>query len=106
VSVTVSVIDGRYAPQVICDTCGQAITRPAMAAVVYNMEGKGDRTCLFVHKGPCHDAADERIRAAGGFPGWDELGTWVANLLHNTGFDDDELARAQDTASLFWEMGI
>ena len=105
-SITVSVIGGRYAPMVLCDTCGKALTNPGMAVVAYDLRGEGDREPIMAHKGACHEVVDKRIRDEGGFPGWSELGTWIANLLHNAGLDDDELARAQDSAALFAELGI
>lgn len=95
-SISVRVTDGRYQPLVTCDACGKRITDPTMAVVVFDLRGDSDdRAPLFAHKGACdRDVASRRIEEAGGFPGWNEFGTWIANLLHNSGLSGPELEHA------------
>lgn len=104
--ITVRLIEGRRCPLVICDTCGQTISDPGMAAVVYDLKGPEDQAPEFAHKGGCHEALDTRIRDAGGLPGWSELGRWMVDLLHNTGIRGDELGRWAEHAAAFHELGL
>ncbi len=105
-SFTVRMLEGRYTPLALCDACGQRITDPAMAVVAYDMQGEGDRTPQLAHKGRCHDALDGRIRAAGGFPGWNGFDRWMADLLFNAGLQGNALARALEASEHFHEVGL
>jgi len=101
-------IDGRNCPMITCDICGERLTEAGKAAVVFN-NGAGNgaklRT-LQVHKGridgrTCHEEADNRFRAEGGMPGWEEMKTFLADAVHNIGFPPEELAEYDRRRSRF-----
>ena len=80
-------------PVIVCDACGERIRDAGCGVYLYNrdlFEIGEFREPLFAHKGRCHDrlggtsSLDPRHRP------WDELKVFLANLSHNTGFDDRE----------------
>jgi hypothetical protein len=91
----------------LCDACGEPITNPGMAAVVFEMLTQTrDRAPEFAHKGGCHDALADGIRARGGFAGWEEFDRWIVNLAHNAGLHDEKLQATLADAELWYEMGL
>lgn len=93
------VIDGLTCPKVFCDSCGEEIQDAKQAAIVFkNFMNNGQRTNVtYVHKdfvkGNCLSQAEASIRAQGGQPGWEELGTHLADLLSNVGIDSQDIKR-------------
>lgn len=80
-------INGRYVPQAICDVCGAVIDNCRKAAVTHKHipveHTRGAQQVIFVHKGNCLDTIEKDL----GCNGWQEMGTFLARLLHNTKFD-------------------
>lgn len=85
--------NGRNVPIMSCDICGTWIEDAGEAAAVFcTPKGNGDTVeVLHVHKRGCHDAAELRL---GGRRtcSWEELGTHMLNLTHNTGLPVERLA--------------
>ena len=87
--IVVRNLEGRDAPQLLCDVCEQPITDGKMAAVVFKQSdesGAGPtlHPPLYAHKGVCHRAAEQRL---GGdeATGWIELYQHLLLLLKNCG---------------------
>ena len=104
--IAIHMIDGRFVPLLTCETCGRRIEDPEMAVVVFDLHARARQIPRFAHKGVCHDAADERIRQAGGYPGWNECGRWMMDLLHNTGLHGEALERAVASSTHAAEFGL
>ncbi len=91
----------RFAPVIICDSCGQPITNAGRAGVVFaNVTLSGNRPAdgatadvRHAHKGPCLDQAEA---AMGGreLTGWIEMTEHLRFLLGNTGLTPAALAEA------------
>jgi len=97
--IVVRNLEGRDAPQLLCDVCEQPITDGNMAAVVFKRsdesgEGATLHPLLYAHKGVCHRTAEQRL---GGdeATGWIELYQHLLHLLKNCGLPAPELARLQ-----------
>lgn len=93
-------INGQNCPVLVCDMCGDKLNDAGKAAVVFNnFAPHGSKiTALHVHKGnidgkTCHDEAEAMIRAGGGTPGWQELKACLVDMVHNSGFPPDEMAK-------------
>lgn len=96
--------DGRYAPIMICDVCGERIEDAKNGAAVSNSDPEvlsdGDAVEVkHTHKGDCHDEADQHLREQGIHPGWNSLTTHLMQVLHNTGLspkDLEDILRGRD----------
>jgi hypothetical protein len=71
----------------VCDVCRKAITVAGQAVV---LRGAG-AAAKFVHKGPCHRAAEQFLASC---PGWLELVEFVDELRLAVG-EEDRKARGQ-----------
>lgn len=72
------------APFIVCATCGKRITN-GQANVLFEPDGAGGRTgkVVVVHRGECDPRAWE----------WQRLSSLMIQLLHNSGYDLDEVWR-------------
>lgn len=79
--------NGRYAPLLLCDTCGKRIENSGMGAAVHaNGREEGEYLdVLHVHKGQCHDKAEADLGGTSSV-GWEELNVHLLHLTHNAGF--------------------
>lgn len=81
-------IKGRACPIVICDVCQKRIESSEAAAAVFqrsDIEVDGDVSqVLHVHKGQCHDDAEQKIGNGKGAP-WQELDHHIYFLIGNVG---------------------
>src|SRR5262249_8151915 len=85
----------RSCPTVVCDVCRQEIedARDGNAQWMMGQEGQGDgATLYFTHKRCCH-AFDNAARAAGRWPGAQELAHFMVFLADNTRLDWPEARR-------------
>lgn len=76
-----------YAPTFVCDICGEWIEDIGLGAYVFvNRSDACPQEPLIVHKGRCHDEAEERLTADEhpGAGGWAELKTLPARLANNS----------------------
>jgi hypothetical protein len=82
--------DGRTAPVIVCDICGDMISDVREGAAVFNCKvAPNSKTpVLHAHKGGCHDAAEHRFDD----PGWDELGLHLYRVGFNSGLKHEEEA--------------
>lgn len=91
-------LNGMNVPQVICSSCGQAITDAKKAAVVFeNFSAEGQSVDLsYVHKNfvgnNCLSQAEQKIRATGKQSGWEELSTHMAYIVSNVGLNEKDIA--------------
>lgn len=99
-------IDGNNCPVLVCDLCGERLTDAGKAAVVFDnfVSSNSKITAFHVHKGPidgktCHAEADTLIRAAGGTPGWQEMQRALTDLVANSGFPAEKMAKYDKRAS-------
>lgn len=97
--IEIHFIDGRSCPMIVCDMCRERLLEAGKAAAVFTNFGEpgGKVRSLHVHKGridghTCHEEADALIRKDGGTPGWQEMKSFLADLVHNSGFPAEELA--------------
>lgn len=79
---------GRSCPYFECEVCGGRIETRA-AAIVYFLKPEGESSGLVVHKGRCHDEAQENMEKwTPGVPVvWQEMADFLVNVTHNTGMD-------------------
>jgi hypothetical protein len=83
-------------PAIFCDVCTKQITAAGEAAAVYPYEEKDGAVLevLHVHKGRCHDTAENKVGSNGGAP-WQELESHLLWLLKNTGLPLDRLGELE-----------
>ena len=84
---------GRNCPMMVCDMCGERLVNARAAAVVFeNFTTPGAKvSVLHVHKGnidghTCHAEAEAMIAAKGASPGWQEMATFLVDMMSNVGF--------------------
>lgn len=84
-----------------CDICGSWIDDAELGAAVFPYPAEGAAVeVLTVHKGACHDAAEERLSTPEASAPWLELKKFLWQLSHNAGFPADavqQLATKEDT---------
>jgi len=92
-------IAGRNCPVIVCDICGEKLDEASKAAAVFqNFTADGSKVrLLHVHKGSidgrtCHDEAEALLGKNGEPVGWQELKTYLADLVANAGFPAAEMA--------------
>jgi hypothetical protein len=83
---------GRSAPVIICDICGKRIKEHELGAAVFpRTDSEGAiAEILHVHKGQCHDEAEQKVGGGKGAP-WLELINHFSYLLHNLGLSVERL---------------
>jgi hypothetical protein len=95
--IKISVIEGRNAPRFHCQQCGKVIEKAGEGAVVYpsSVEEGATSEAMVVHKdfagSKCMSQAEAQIRSKGGSPGWEELKSALAYLVHNLGAKGKDL---------------
>lgn len=74
---------GISAPVFLCDVCKKPILFVGRAAVVFSRDLKnGERVpAMIVHKGACHDAAEQALGDAQGISSWLEFGDVLQRML-------------------------
>lgn len=100
--------DGRSAPIVVCDVCGDMISDYAEGGVVFPDPPAGANNvhveALHIHKGACHDKAEARFQD--GRCGWDELGLHLYRLCANTGIDTGQFIEERERHKRLSENGL
>lgn len=87
--------EGRLAPRLFCDVCGEVIQGRGTGAMVYSWPACADGESAeahFAHKGRCHDLLERRCEPGNGGAPWQEFDQFFTNLLHNTGLPVGVLA--------------
>lgn len=85
-------------PRLVCACCKELIDNAGRAAVVHrNWLKDGERTDVFiVHKNldgkQCLAWAEEQVKSQGGDSGWNELRTFLAHLVANSGMTANDIA--------------
>lgn len=88
--IKIQFIEGKYAPIIVCDICGQHI-KDAEDAVAVNTSPSDNNEVLdvlHVHRGDCHNSADQKL---GGVAGYSDMDFHLFNLIHNSGLSLDKL---------------
>ena len=88
-------INGKVAPIVVCDACGERIKDATMAAVLTSgaiVDGDSAEV-KHVHKGQCHDAMEKTIDGHG----WEEMDRHLLQLIYNAGLSIDKLEARRQT---------
>ncbi|MET3916859.1 hypothetical protein ABID97_003641 [Variovorax sp. OAS795] len=88
---------GRTVPMICCDICKSWIDDVGLAAAVFESPAKdGDvQEVWMAHKGGCLDKAEAEIRADGKRTGWQELGKYLGDALHNAGLTPERMLAAK-----------
>lgn len=96
--------DQRNCPVVVCDVCQDMIGNAGEGAVVFRCSAPENSklVCLHVHKGECHDKAEEGIEDAG----WEELGAHMAYIMSNLGIDLEAFKELDRSMALRREVGL
>jgi hypothetical protein len=84
---------GTLMPAIICDVCGQPITRAGLGAAVFRSRGLGEEelyTIKHVHKGTCHDTAEAELTGGRRGP-WVELTDHLSQVITSAGLTFDTL---------------
>lgn len=87
--------DGRLAPRLFCDVCGEVIHGQGAGAMVYSWPDCADgesKEARFAHKGRCHDQLEKICEPSSGTAPWQEFDHFFTSLLHNIGMPIDVLA--------------
>ena len=90
--------EGRTVPLICCAVCGSWIEDIGHGAAVFESpraEGESQAVTM-VHKGACHDKAEQQLRAHSKVTGWQELGRYLMDALHNGGLTLDAMNAAKD----------
>lgn len=88
--IRITMQDGINIPRIHCDSCGAPIEEARHAAAVFRnfMQQGEDSEVEMVHKNyaspGCLRQAEEKIRSAGGTPGWEELREHLALVMGNS----------------------
>jgi hypothetical protein len=93
-----------HCPIVVCDVCGDMIANVNEGAVVFPCSAPENSklSCLHVHKGDCHDKAEENQQNAG----WEELGAHMAFVMSNLGIDLERFRELQASLAMRRECGL
>jgi hypothetical protein len=85
--------NGRIVPVLCCSVCGTWIDDAGLAAAVFNSPKPDSEAQVVqvVHKGSCHDIAEDRLGATGKTVGWLELEKYLGDLSHNSGVTIEKL---------------
>lgn len=87
----------RSVPLFCCGFCSSWIDDIDLGAAVFvapNHEGDVSETFL-AHKGACHDALEAKLGAGGRSVGWQELGRYLLDALHNGGLTYEKIQEIQ-----------
>jgi hypothetical protein len=85
--------DGRNAPLLICDICGQCIEDGALAGVIYEKTGNPLWSDVHVgHKGQCLDSLEHRLGDK--YDGWEELYRFLSFITHNVQLKGEDIDEA------------
>lgn len=93
-----------HCPIIICDICSDMISEVNEGAVVFPCSAPehSKLSCLHVHKGACHEKAEENVQNAG----WDELGVHMAYVLSNLGVDAAAYRELEERIAMRRECGL
>ncbi len=91
--------DSRTVSIMCCDVCGSWIDEAGLGAAVFRRLSEDGATSevLHVHKGGCHDIAEERL----GETGWQELRQHLYHLTSNSGLPPAAMQKIQDDDEMF-----
>lgn len=84
--------NGRHAPAIVCDVCGELIRDAEMAvAMRTSATMKEGETCevRFAHKGKCHDQLEDEL----GHASWITLSDHLYRLVTNCGLPPERLQK-------------
>lgn len=96
--LTIAVEAGHHVPRFVCDICRRPITDARAAAVVHAnfLPDESHTTPMQVHKNlgglQCMAQAERELRALGRTPGWEELSTFLAYLVDNSGLSVKDIS--------------
>lgn len=85
--ISFRIIEGRTCPFFICATCNEPIRDGGMGMIAWDMRTELNPELFAVHKGRCLDRLEAPLKKAGVWLGTNEIDTFVANLMSNTGYD-------------------
>jgi hypothetical protein len=87
---------GLVGPIILCDHCGKRIKDAERAAALMPESGRHASGVLYVHKGECHDALENR---EGGSVPWEELSRHLRLLATNAGLQTGQMEQAKKVDS-------
>jgi hypothetical protein len=96
--------DHHHCPIVVCDVCSDMIADFTEGAAVFlgSAPENSKLCCIHVHKGKCHDKAEEGMEDSG----WEELGAHIAYILHNLRITPDTYKELQAMLAMRRECGL